>query len=130
MAFGRKSKPLLARGAAMKARPAKAPVVRRKDLQGGRVEVTVRLRRPTWLRMLGSSDEFDRTYGLDELGLEVYDTCDGRTTVQQMVQRFASAHRVSVPEAELSVTTFLKTLLVKGLVVIQIDRGTQAEEGR
>jgi len=121
--FGRKrSKFRLSRERAMSARPDKAPVVRREELEGGRARVTVRLVKPRWMRLLSSGETFERTFGLDALGREVYDACDGRSKVQSIIRWFAREHKVSLPEAELSVTTFLRTMLVKGLVVMEVDR--------
>ena len=48
--------------------------------------------------------------------------CDGKRTVNEIVRRFAKATHVSVPEAEMAVTKFMKTLLSKGLVVMELDR--------
>ena len=115
--FGKK-KPRLERSEALSSRPVKLPVLTREDLPGGRAQVKVTLAAPRWVRLLGGKEETERTFGLDVLGREVYDMCDGRTNVSGIVRRFGAAHKISQPEAELSVTTFLKTLMSKGLVAM------------
>jgi hypothetical protein len=64
----------------------------------------------------------ERSFGLDVLGREVYEACDGRTKVKEIIHGFAKTHRVSLSEAEVSVTTFLKTLMTKGLVYMAVDK--------
>lgn len=114
--FRSRKAPRIDRRTALSFRPVKLPVLGREDLPGGRARVKVSLVTPRWVRLLGGRAEMERTFGLDALGREVYDMCDGRTEVSGMVRRFARSHKISVPEAELSVTTFLKTLMSKGLV--------------
>jgi len=77
---------------------------------------------PGWLRIVGGPKEIERTFRLDPIGLEVYEACDGETAVNTIIRRFSRKHRVSEAEAEVAVTTFLKTLIMKGLVVIEVDR--------
>lgn len=100
---------------AMKAVPVKAPVIKteRKD---DKVYITVEFERPGWQRALGADRKCQRTFGLDKYGQEVYELCNGKNTVEKNVRRFAKHHHLSIPEAEMSVTTFLKTLMKKGLV--------------
>ena len=59
---------------------------------------------------------------LDKLGTEVYNACDGKTGVRALMKRFGADHKLSLAEAEMSVTQYLKTLVSKGLIVIAIDR--------
>ena len=122
MSFFRRRKPGLGRKAAMTARPRQAPVVRTKHRPDDGVNVTVMIRRPRWHRWLGGSERSERTFGLDAYGREVFEACDGKRSVRAIVRRFAANHEISRPEAELSVTTFLKTLMAKGLVVMELDK--------
>jgi hypothetical protein len=110
------------RDSAMAARPRRLPAVRTQPRDGGGLVVTVELRRPRWQRWLSGSETFEHSFGLDEMGREVYDLCDGKTTVRRMVRRFAGRHRLSEAEAEMAVTAFLKTLTAKGLVGMEIKR--------
>ena len=67
-----------------------------------------------WLMPLGR----DRAIGLDRLGSEVWEACDGRRTVQEIVDLFAAAHDLTFHESRLSVTAFLRLLTLRGLVVV------------
>lgn len=123
----------LARDIALSARPERTPVVRTVERDDGGLKVVVRLVRPPWLRWLGGRPrEFERTYGLDVLGREVYEACDGRTTVKTLMRNFEKRHHVSPAEAETAVAAFLRTLIAKGLVVMALDREiiSSAEKGK
>ena len=60
----------------------------------------------------------DRTLSLDRLGMEVWEACDGRKTVEQIVEQFAAAHHLRFHEARLSVMEFLKQLTQRGLIAV------------
>jgi len=102
------------------ARPEALPVVRREEGPNGGANVTVRLAPRRWMGWLHGSRMVERTFNLDGFGREVYEACDGKTDVRTVIRRFAERHRLSVAEAELSVTTFLKTLMSKGLVAMAV----------
>lgn len=110
-----------ARNAAMKGRPHRTPPVRTEE-KNGKLYVTVRFRRPGWQRILGADDTCERTFGLDAYGRCVYEGCDGKRTVEEVVRRFAETNRVSPPESEMAVTKFMRTLLAKGLVAMELER--------
>ncbi len=122
--FGPKRR--IPRRAALGGRPLRLPAETVAELDGGGVEVAVRLPRPKWQTWLGAERTAVQRFELDELGREVYDGCDGRTEVRALVKRFARRHAVSLAEAELSVTQFLRTLMERGLVGMEMDR--QARE--
>jgi hypothetical protein len=119
--FSRRRK-RLPRRSVLGGRPVPLPAIRREDLNDGRVGITVAVPSPGWIRWLGGPASFERTYRLDSLGREVYEACDGQNDVKTMIRRFAEKHQVSQAEAEVAVTTFLKTLMTKGLVAMEMDR--------
>ena len=53
---------------------------------------------------------------LDLMGKEVWDSIDGRNTVQQIIHRFIQKHRLVPREAEVAVTKFLRELGRRGLI--------------
>lgn len=125
--FGRKSpkaelRNSFDRESALKSKPRQMPVIRSEKVEESSLRVTVTVYRPNWQRILGAPQTFERSYVLDALGQEVYQACDGRTTVKAVIHRFANRHKVSVAEAQLAVTTYLKTLMSKGLVGMEVDR--------
>lgn len=97
------------------------PPVRREE-KNGKLYVTVRFKRPGWQRILGAVETCERTFGLDAYGRRVYEGCDGKRTVEEIVGSFATATHISLPEAEMAVTRFMKTLMSKGLVAVELDR--------
>ena len=111
----------IGRDAAMSARPFRRKTGRRFEKNGKRY-VTVTLERPRWQLWLGASEACERTFGLDAYGQEVYDACDGNLSVTRIVEAFARNHSISRAEAEVAVTTFIKMLVGKGLVGIEVDK--------
>lgn len=112
----------LSREQSLAARPEKVPVIRREEIKDGGLKLTVELTPSRFLGFIGGSGKVQRTFELDALGREVYEDCDGRADVRKIVNNFAAKHKVSIAEAEISVTAFLKTLLSKHVIAIAIDR--------
>lgn len=108
----------LDRAKALEARPVRLPIEGEKELPGGKVQITVRLTRPRWQRWLGSDHQIVKTFELDPYGREVYSLCDGKNRTREIIVKFAEKYKISVAEAELSVTTFFKTLISKGLIAM------------
>jgi hypothetical protein len=87
----------------------------------GSLVVAVPLQRPrfmvpplTWVLPYSSR----RRVQLDALGTEVFELCDGRRNVEQIIEQFSARHRLTFREAQLSVGEFLKQLTRRGLVAI------------
>lgn len=116
-----KKKFAIDRDTSMSVCPIRRPAVKTEEKNGKRY-VTIEFERPRWQRMLGADEHCRRTFGLDAYGQEVYDGCDSQTPVRKIVERFAATHHLSVAEAEMSVTAFLKTLLSKGIVVVPLSK--------
>jgi len=114
--------PQISRQSALGAVPIHLPVVCTEPREDGGLKVTVRFDRPRWHRWLGVTGAVERTFGLDPFGREVYDACDGERSVREIARRFAEAHHLSRPEAEIAVTRFLKTLMAKSLVAMAVPK--------
>ncbi|MBN1865831.1 PqqD family protein [Candidatus Sumerlaeota bacterium] len=112
----------LDRPAVMKARPEQMPFVHRATEDDGGLKIAVKLRANRLARFLGGGGEVERTFQLDALGREVYEACDGEATVEKIVRAFAKRHKLSIGEAEVSVTTYLKTLVSKALIGMAVDK--------
>ena len=70
-----------------------------------------------------------RTYELDRLGRGVFDACDGRRSVEAIVERFATERRVHFHEARGLVSDYLRTLVEKRLIVVILpNRGAKGGE--
>jgi hypothetical protein len=109
------------RGAALEAVPHRLPSLRKEE-KNGKLYVTVQFERPRWQRVLGADKLCERTFGLDAYGRRVYESCDGRRPVRQIIRQFADHAHVSVPEAEMAVTKFMRTLMTKGLVAMEMEK--------
>lgn len=118
----RKPTPGFDRERAMAARPQRLPVIAAREEDDGKLRVTVYREAPRWARMFRSGAQVEQSFRLDTLGREVYEACDGRTDVRTLIRDFARRHKISPAEAELSVTTYLRTLTTKGLVGMVVER--------
>ena len=112
-------RPAISREQSLLACPEKTPVLRA-EADGSDLRVTVQCRRPRWQALLGAQPLCEHTFALDALGREVYAACDGRTPVAEIIRAFAARRRVSEAEAELSVTQYLRTLMMRGLVTMRM----------
>lgn len=59
-----------------------------------------------------------RRVGLDAFGREVWGLCDGRQSMERIVELFATNHRLSFHEARISVLSFLRELTRRGFLVV------------
>lgn len=59
-----------------------------------------------------------RRVELEPVGSGVLGMCDGRRTVEAIIEEFAIDHKLSFRESQLAVTQFLRQLMRRGLVVI------------
>ena len=110
------------RKAAMQGRPMQIPPVKIETCDKGRAMITVMLDSPRWVRFIGGKPKVQRSFGLDRFGMQVYEACDGKTSVRRIVKRFAAANRLAAAEAELAVSRFLKTLMAKGLIAMEVSK--------
>lgn len=86
---------------------------------GEGVLVKVPIQRPSWLvPPLSWILPFSkvRRIALDGVGAEVLRLCDGRRTVEEVIETFAQDHKLSFREAQIAVTQFLGDLLKRGIV--------------
>lgn len=97
--------------------------------QPSRDEVVVRVptRRPWYLQAPPLSWVVpvrpERTVRLDRLGAEVWRMCDGRCTVESVVERFARSHGLTFHEARVSVTGYLSALVQRGVLAMVLREG-------
>lgn len=68
----------------------------------------------TWLLPLRP----ERRFELDALGASVLNMCDGDSSVEQIIGRFAEGNGLSFREAQVSVVQFLKMLTQRGVIAI------------
>jgi len=108
----------MVREQALHGRPVRIEPATAESTGDGGIRVTVALPRPRWHRWFGGSGDMPHSFDLDAFGREVYDACDGQCDVAGLVRQFAERHSISAPEAEISVTAFLKLLMSRGLIAM------------
>jgi hypothetical protein len=93
-------------------------LTRRRD---GSALASVPLRRPrflvpplSWILPFSS----ERRVQLDKMGMALLSLCDGRRTVEAVIEKFAEDHRLTFRESQLSVMQFLRQLTDRGIVAI------------
>jgi hypothetical protein len=82
-----------------------------------------RSRAARWLT-LGNNRPVIRKFELDERGAEVWRMIDGRTTVRALIESLAEQHRLNLREAEVAMLSYLRTLLSRGIVLLQSPTGS------
>ena len=116
----------LTRDEAFNARPVATEVLGRRARENGGALIIIPMR-PTgyqkWL--LRISESAQRTIELDAVGVDVFDMCDGRTSVREIARKFAREHQVDQHEAEMAVASFVQMMMRKGLVSMMVDKGRQ-----
>ena len=89
-------------------------------------EVIIRVERRTDLKARVLSKIFwipeSRTMMLDQIGAQVWDMCDGKTTVDTMIRKLSEEHKLNLKEAEVSLLTYLKSLGKKHLIGFLVDK--------
>jgi hypothetical protein len=94
------------------ARATQATLERRND--GGAL-VKIPIKAKWFFRMPAGAT---KTFELDEMGLLVWDLCDGDTALQDVIRKFSEKYRLSVRESEVATVKFLEMLAAKGLIRI------------
>ena len=61
-----------------------------------------------------------RSAAEDEMGRFVWESIDGKTSVQQVIRRLSKRYNINVREAQVATTQFLNMLTRKGLIGMQI----------
>ena len=118
----KKSSPPLTKKAALKYRPIKSPEIKEKRLKSGEVMLTYYISVRPWMTKLAyrfgqkKVQNFEKKIQLDELGTTVWDMIDGNRSVQQIIEEFSAKYRVHLKEAEVAVTSFVKTLGKRELI--------------
>jgi hypothetical protein len=98
------------------------------DGKGGG-KLTVKLRQTKWSGVVfHMPDGATKTFELDEIGLLVWNACDGKTSVRRLVESVAKKYGVSLREAEVSTMAFLQTLAKKNLIGLAIVDGNGDKE--
>ncbi|HOK05525.1 MAG TPA: PqqD family protein [Victivallales bacterium] len=115
---------IINREEALRSIPIKTPILK-SEFKEKKLYLTFEFERPKWQQLLGSEKKCQKTFALDTIGTEIYQLCDGKNSVQNIITEFSEKYKVNKAEAELAVTKFLKTLIEKNIIIIQINHSTK-----
>ncbi len=124
MGFFKREHPLqITREQAMSARPVRHPAIEATRDEKGEISLKIP-RRKTWfvnlLARFGGIPEH-RIVTLDAVGTGVWDLCDGRHSVKDLIATVAEQHKLSRKEAEVSLVTYLRQLAARGLIALEVE---------
>ena len=128
MLFGsKKKKGDLTRQDALGAKPEQLVKAKIQVTEDGGAKLTIPLQTTRWTGMIFRLPEnATKTFELDELGLFIWNSCDGKTSVQQMIRQLSQQRRLTLREVEVATLQFLQTLIRKGLIGVQVKQGKVA----
>lgn len=115
-----KRRPKISRTQLLAAKPVRLVQSQPEPAGEGVWRVTVPMRPAPWARVfLRAQQSITKKFELDELGLFVWNACDGRTSVQQVIRRLGKQYNLNTRAAEVSTLAFLQTLVKKGLMGVK-----------
>ncbi len=89
----------------------------------GTLRIMVKRRRPkwlvpplTWILRLAPM----HTIQLDAIGTKIWQWCDGQNSVETIIELFARDHAFSFHEARSAVTGYLKLLVQRGALALEL----------
>ena len=62
---------------------------------------------------------------LDELGTDVWQMCDGETSVEALILALSKKHKLERREVELSLTMYLRTLAKRGFIGLHVPASSE-----
>ena len=103
--------------------PNRAARVVREDADGS-LTLAVSTRKPSFFRGLISwlvRVPSERLTILDPMGAAIWKSCNGKRTVEEIVERFATFYRLSFHESRVSVTGYVSSLLQRGVLAVAVE---------
>ncbi|SVC16227.1 uncharacterized protein METZ01_LOCUS269081 [marine metagenome] len=125
-----RKKPRLTREAMLNSRPARNELLTWETNETGEAQITV-ARSESWKTRILSKVFYiplERTITLDSVGTDVWNMCDGDTSVSAMIQGLQDRYKLDRKEAEVSLLSYLKTLGQKNFVGFLIDDPRKAND--
>lgn len=124
-------KPKLSKAQALAAVPFQNPRAQVERDERGNVVLTLKTRRTPaaalFARIFFAPPQ--RRVALDPIGTWVWQRCDGKRSVGRLIDELAQRYKLNPREAEISLTTFLRSLGQRGLVVLAVPKeAMQTEE--
>lgn len=127
-----KNKTSLSREQSLKAIPIRnEKILAELDEDTGEMLLLIPRRDDRWVRLLARVFYVPphKKVSLDELGTTVWNLCDGKNSVREIVGQFAEKYKLSRKEAEVSLTEFLRQMARKRLIGLVISEPTPPDRG-
>ena len=113
----RPKKPKFSKTDALAARPVRVVDATVQTSDTGSSKITVPIKTRGWAGFVFRLPEgATKSFELDEMGLLVWNHCDGQTSVQQIIRTLAKQYNLNLREAEVPTLKFLETLTQRGLI--------------
>ena len=119
-----RKKPKIGREAMLKSKPARNDALTWERNENDEITITVERRNDWKARILSKIFWIpqNRSLMLDQIGAQVWEMCDGKTSVDQMIRKLSDEHKLNLKEAEVSLLTYLKSLGKKHLIGFLVDK--------
>ena len=62
----------------------------------------------------------ERRVCLDRLGIRVWELCDGKRTVEDVIDAFVGNYGLTFHEARVAVTSYIRTLVQRGVLAVEL----------
>ena len=123
----RKRMPLLTPEQVLTSRPVRNEVLRTEAVEGGGLRVYLSRSGKWWVWLLAVVFPIprERMVELDTAGQQVWELCDGKNTLQNMIEAFQRQHKLTRAEAEWSLRTYLRDLGKRGMVGFLVKKPEQ-----
>lgn len=126
--FGKK-KPKLTTAQALAAKPLKLVEAEMAVDDAGAGKLKVPLKSSRFLgKIFRMPEGATKTFEFDAIGVFVWESIDGRTTVQQLIRKLARKYSLSEREAAVSTNLFLQMLGKKSLIGWNVPEGKKKPE--
>jgi hypothetical protein len=127
MLFGNK-KPKLTTAQALAAKPMHLveAVMHVDDAGAGKLKVPIKSTR-FFAKIFKMPEGATKTFEFDAIGVFVWESIDGRTTVQQLIRKLARKYSLSEREAAVSTNLFLQMLGKKSLIGWSVPEGKKKD---
>lgn len=103
----------ISRGKLLETKPIRAPRAQEEPSADGGLRVSVQVKRMWWFKLPANTR---KTFELDEVGRFVWEQCDGRHTIQTIIEEVAQKYRLNLREAEVATLKFFEMLSRKRLI--------------
>jgi len=121
LAFRRRPKPLT-REQSLASVPLRNEAIDADRTDSGEVCLVIPLRETWWVKVVRRVFHVPkkRRVSLDEIGSYVWELCDGKRNVRQIIQALCKRYKLHRKEAEVSVVAYLRELAKKGIIGIAV----------